>query len=392
MESTDRLLAALEAHLQAKHYSGYDPFDALNSPILSALTVDRRLPGILFVQLLKKCPWNIRPLLLIKEGINPKGFGLLLSAYSIKYKMTHDEKDLQQARYFAAWLAANHSPGYAGHGWGYNFDWPNRNAFFPKGLPTIVNTVFIANGFLDLFEVTRDDAYLNVAKSAGCFITRDLKRHIVNDTICFSYTSLDTSRIHNANMLGAGFLALLQQLTGQKQLRELADRSMRFSLQCQQDDGAWYYGEGWKQHWIDSFHTGYNLLALYDYIHYSGKTDAEQYLIRGYDYYLNTFFTRNGEVRYFHNGLFPLDCHAFAHALLTLTRLRHLSPAKSDELAVRVLHRMREIFWDQKRGCFGYQRGRWYLNKIDYIRWVQIWAFYALLVREYAAGGGRKNV
>ena len=47
-------------------------------------------------------------------------------------------------------------------------------------------------------------------------------------------------------------------------------------------DGAWFYGESPKYHWIDNFHTGYNLDALKRYIESSGDPDFKDHLHRGF--------------------------------------------------------------------------------------------------------------
>ena len=155
-----------------------------------------------------------------------------------------------------------------------------------------------------------------------------------------------------------------------------------YSVKAQQTDGAWVYGVGWKQKWIDSFHTGYNLLALNDYIKFTGERKYSENLKRGYSFYLNNFFSEEGFVKYYHNKIYPLDCHAFAHAIITLSTLSNLSE-RSIPILEKVTKQAIKIFWDENLGYFYYKKGKYILNKIDYIRWVQIWMFYALT--EYLA-------
>ena len=370
----------LEAYLKSNDFMGYDPYDALNSPILKTLTFGNRFLGILFVQLLKWCPINLRPILLIKRGINPKGFGLLISAYVEKYKFSNDHKDLEQAKYFAEWLMTNYSKGYSGKCWGYNFDWPNRNSFFKKGLPTIVNTSFIANGFLDLYEITKEKKYLDVAESSCEFIINDLNRYNEDDSFCFSYTPVSNGAcIHNANMLGAALLARVNHYINNDEYLENAKKSMKYSINHQNEDGSWFYGVGWKQKWIDSFHTGYNLLALNDYINFTNDRRYIENLKNGYEFYLNYFFTEEGLVKYYHNKLYPLDSHAFAHAIITLSTLSNLSE-RSNHILEKVIRQGIRIFWNEHSGYFFYKKDKYILSKISYIRWVQIWMFYALII------------
>lgn len=376
----EKILYKLEHHLKSTDFKGYDPHDALNSPILKTLTFGNRFLGIIYLQLLKRCPINFRPILLIKKGVNPKGFGLLISSYIEKYRFSNDDKDLKQAKYFADWLMTNYSKGYSGKCWGYNFDWPNRNSFFKKGLPTVVNTVFIANGFLDLYDITNEKEYLNVAVSSSEFIINDLNRYKEDDSFCFSYTPVDNHAcIHNANMLGASLLARVNHYIQNKEYLEYAKRSMKFSINHQNEDGSWFYGVGWKQKWIDSFHTGYNLLALNDYINFTGEIKYIENLKKGYEFYLNNFFSEEGLVKYYHNKIYPLDCHAFAHAIITLSTLNKLSD-RSIPILEKVIRQGIRIFWNEHLGYFYYKKDKYILNKIDYIRWIEIWMFYALVI------------
>jgi len=374
------ILFKLENHLKSTDFKGYDPHDALNSPILKRLTFGNRFLGIIYLQLIKRCPINLRPILLIKKGINPKGFGLLISAYVEKYKFSNNENDLKQAIQFADWLIINYCKGYSGKCWGYNFDWPNRNSYFKKGLPTVVNTVFIANGFLDLYDITNEKEYLNVAVSSCEFIINDLNRYEEDDSFCFSYTPVDNHAcIHNANMLGAALLARVDNYIHNGEYLKYAKRSMKYSINHQNEDGSWFYGIGWKQKWIDSFHTGYNLIALNDYINFTGERKYSENLKKGYGFYINNFFTEEGFVKYYHNKNYPLDCHAFAHSIITLCKLREFS-IRSEEILEKVIEQTIKIFWCDKNGYFYYKKDKFLLNRIDYFRWVQVWILSALIV------------
>ena len=72
----------LMAYVEDADYAGYDPYDALNSPILQILSVRSKWLRVLFTQLFRRCPINLRPLLLIKKEHNSKGLGLFLEGYS----------------------------------------------------------------------------------------------------------------------------------------------------------------------------------------------------------------------------------------------------------------------------------------------------------------------
>ncbi len=292
LEAETRLLGNIEK----LDYAGYDPFDGMNSPVLRALSLHRRLPGIVLLQLMKRSPVNLRPMLLTKKGRNPKGIGLMVSYYCGLYNREKNAEHLKKAEQLASWLINNASSGYSGLAWGYNFDWPNRNAGFEKGLPTVVNSSYIGNALLDLHETTNKDKYLDAAVSVCKFMLQDINRTTDDNGFCFSYTPSDMTCIHNANMLASAFIMRTGAVSDNSSFRNEAMSSMSFSVKEQKDDGSWLYGIGKRQEWIDSFHTGYNLLALHDFINYSKDQSFSGNLKKGFDYYIGNFFS-NGYVK-----------------------------------------------------------------------------------------------
>lgn len=379
----------LETRLVRQNFQGFDPHDALNSPFIKLFGSMHRYMGIAALQLLKRSPINLRPLFGVRKGINPKGYGLLVATYVKKFQYSGNLDDLKRAEGFAEWLIENPSSDCSGAAWGYNFDWPNRNAVFPEGTPTIVNTAYIAEALLDLYEVTQKEIYRNTAVSSARFLLNDLNQSgVSDDELCFSYTPLDKTQIHNANMLGSTLLARIYAVSGDEEFKKAAIASMRFSLNRQQNDGSWLYGTEERNSWIDSYHTGYNLLALKRYLAvFPADDQAEVALKKGCRFYLDNFFTSEGFVKYYHNATYPWDAHAMAHAILTLDELEVLYPEESRELRDKVLARTLDTFWDERRGCFIYLVNKRYTNRIDYIRWVQFWMFYALVNHQLKAGG-----
>ena len=69
-------IAKLRNYIEACDYAGYDPYDALTSPLLRTLACRNKYAQIAFIQILKRLPINLRPMLGIRKGHNPKGIGL----------------------------------------------------------------------------------------------------------------------------------------------------------------------------------------------------------------------------------------------------------------------------------------------------------------------------
>lgn len=368
---------SLESHLESVRYVGYDCYDALNSPLLSALSRRSVALRIAFIQFFKKCPVNLRFLVGVKMGSNPKATGLFLSAVSRLYQWSGDKNYLKKLEYFSNLSLELSSKGYAGYCWGYNFDWQSRVFFVPKYTPTVVNTAFVGHGFLDAYEATRDSRYLTIARSACEFILHDLHRSTGRDgTFSFSYTPLDTLQVHNANILGASLLARVASHTSEMDLMTEARKAVQYVVNCQRTDGSWYYAETSIQKWIDSFHTGFILESLLHYREASGSAEFDDSLKKGLGFFVDHFFLSDGTPKYYHDRVFPIDIHSCAEGIVTLVRLRSWdprAPAVLEKLVDWTLTHMQD-----PRGYFYFQRRRFYTNRIPYLRWAQAWMYYAL--------------
>jgi hypothetical protein len=390
--TSDGLAAAaarLDTWIEAQGFRGWDPYDALNSPLLKRLTFKNRRIGQLWVQLLKNSPVNLRSLLGVPQGYNPKGMGLFLASYWCKYRLAGKPVYLERVRFFADWLAAHTSSGYSGACWGYNFDWPNRGFYAPEGTPTIVNTAFIGLAFLDLMEPPEvaaqigwgKERVLTLARSACDFILHDLwSDRPAPDELRFSYTPLDRRIVHNANVLGAALLAKVAASTGDCGLAELALAAARYTAGRIRADGSWLYGETRGDWWIDNFHTGFVLVALQRVSVALNSAELEAALQQGYAYWKAHFFTPDGAPKYYADRTYPIDVHSAAQALLTLLAFSKTDP-EAGALAVRTAHWAVENMQDHA-GFFHYQIHHTYRIRIPYMRWAQAWMQRALVELE----------
>jgi hypothetical protein len=364
----DALLQAiktLRGWIESRHFEGYEPFDLLNSPYLSAAWAREALPGILLIQAGKRfAGLRLRRSLKVPPSRNPKALGLCLSAYC----------DLAECGYDvsaeAAWLKSElirlrspHEPDYC---WGYDWDYLSlRGSRLTAFSPNVIASYFCATAMLRMSEVFQDQEAREIAESAASFMVLRLNRSFESaDQVCFSYTPNDKTLIYNSSALAAVFLARMGRLP-------LARKAMVFLAKHQLPSGGWYYGELRRQRWIDSFHTSYNICALLDYQQITGDRSFEPAMLQGHRYYETTFFTAEGAPKYFHNRTFPIDIHACSQAIL------HFAAFSS-------LDRAWETFgWTMEKmaapdGSFYYQRHRLFTNRTPYMRWGQAWMLRAL--------------
>jgi rhamnogalacturonyl hydrolase YesR len=368
-------LKKLENYLDTTDLKGYDPYDALNSNILTRLAFNRRRLRIAYTQLFKISPVNLRPLFRVKKGYNPKGLGLFLTGYLKLFDLDKTEKYLEEINRIISRLEDIKSNGYSGYCWGYNFDWQSKAFFTSKFTPTIINTTFVAHSFLDAYELLKKRYFFEIARSCCDFILNDLSISREGDFICFSYTPRDMLKVHNANMLAAGLLARLYSITGEDILLEYAKNATGYVISKQRPDGSWHYAETDYQNWIDCHHTGFILEGLYNYIKYTSDKTYLDNILKGLAFFTDHFFHKNGQTRFYHNKDYPIDIHCPAQAIITLLKLKELGD--HEELIKNIAFWMIDNMQDY-RGYFYYRKGKFFYNKISYIRWSQAWAFHAL--------------
>ena len=365
-----------------KHnFSGYDPFDALNSRVFQA-TPFRHSPiaRLAWTQLFKRSPLNLRALALVPAQTNPKGTALFALAALANYRRLRTKEAEIAARELIDDLLAMQLSGWNGAAWGYNFDWQSRNFFAPRGTPTIVPTAFAVRACIEASRAFNDETYLKTARSACDFILHDLGRSIETDAeVCFAYSPNSQTRIYNASLLAAETLASVSALTGEGELCLWASRAARYVVHQQRENGSWGYGAAKSQAWVDSFHTGFLLTSLARIIELCDSAQAEgfrQALVRGYEYWRTRFFLADGWPKYYDDRLYPADTHAAATAIVTLSELRKLDTdalALAERIALWSIRNLRD-----RRGFFYYQRRRFLTIHTPFMRWSEGWMLYAL--------------
>jgi hypothetical protein len=368
-------IQSLLGYCRSEGWAGYDPYDGLNSTVFKKLRfLHSRYPRLVLIQSLKRLPFNLRPLLGVPKAQNPKGIALFVSALTaLQRQGLANNVEITELADLLLSLRSRRSQLCS---WGYHFDWQQRTALVPVGEPNIICTTFGGNALLDAYDASGEARHREAALEAGRFILEGLNRTTVGDTFCFSYTPLDNGLVHNANLLGAAFLARLFSLTKDSKWSEPAKMAARYSIRSQASDGSWFYGEEPRQEWIDSFHTGYNLLALKALHEHLELPEAAASMRKGFDFYVQHFIRDDGVVKYYHDRTYPIDAHAVAHAMLTLAELRHLDP-ENVQRAARVFRWSLEHM-NSKQGWFFYQKWPLFTNRIPYMRWTQAWMLRAM--------------
>lgn len=373
----------LRAYCESEQFAGWDPYDGLNSKIFKALPLVGRSPlaRLVWIQLFKRNPINLRPLALVPKERNAKAIGLFLHGYCNLHRIGGPLAEGADARIHELGDALLHmaTPGYSGMAWGYNFPWQCRREFlFPAGEPTVVATQFCASALLEAYDITGRHEFRDAAISSARFVLRDLHRTPVGDGELLSYSRMPgNDTIYNASLLGSRLLMLCRAYgapDGDELLR-VARSSVAAACSMQRPDGAWTYGVKDATQWVDSFHTGYNLDALHTYITLSGDDTFTPNLERGLDYYTSRFFLPDGTPRYYDTRTYPIDIHCPGQLFVTLSRLGRWQSRRnlaSSVMAWTLSH------MQSPRGYFYYQLKQGISSRIPYMRWSDAFMFAAM--------------
>jgi rhamnogalacturonyl hydrolase YesR len=355
-------------------FRAYDPGDG-NLSFLRHFTFNSHVLRQVLTATVLRTPFEIRPLIGIKPHRSTKGIGYMGWGYVKMYALTGDETYRRRAEFCFDWLIENRSPGYDNYCWGNNFAFATRGGTIPKYMPTIVWSSLIGFAFLEAFEVLKNPKYLTVAASIGEWV-KTLPREETDRGTCLSYVPFKQSSIHNSNMLGAALLARVASHTRDDQALALARSAMTYSCARQNDDGAWYYGDAQKYHWIDNFHTGYNLDCLKRYIESSGDRQFEPQLQLGFEYFKANFFEDGGCPKYYHDEPLPIDIQCAAQAIDTLS---FFSDADPSSLALaETVAQWTIVNMQAPDGHFYYRDLGWKKIKTPMLHWGQGTMFKAL--------------
>ncbi|MCD6307967.1 MAG: hypothetical protein J7M24_03110 [Candidatus Latescibacteria bacterium] len=376
-----RVLVEVLAAAKERDYAGYGKFDALNSPLLSRLTLDRKWLRILFTQAVKECPVNIRPLLGVGRSRNPKGIALFARAYLSLFETAGDERFLDEARNLVGWLLDNVSPGQEHLCWGYNFVWQSPLFLQDRNEPNVVVTIFAGEALVHAWRVTKDERYLDAALSVGRFLTDSVPVLYENDeerAIAYVLGKVDAVVLNN-NALAGALLAKLWKETGSPELLDSARKLVTYTVNRRTEYNAWYYTHPRRKSHIthDNYHTGGILDAILEYCEETGDDTFMDCYHKGLAYYARSLFEEDGAPKWMNDRRFPRDIHGSAQGIITFSKAASHDIAWR-ELAVEVFLWTQGNLYRPETRDYAYRKGRFITWNYSLMRWCNAWMARAL--------------
>lgn len=381
MQNAETILLEVLDAADRRNYSGYSKFDALNSPLLNLFSLNNRWLQLLFTQIVKELPFNIRPVLGVKPSRNPKGIALFARAYFFLFQRTEDSDYLKRGESLLEWLLQNPSTGQRNLCWGYNFVWQSTIFFADRYEPNAVVSVFVGEALLHAYRITGKEAYLTAARSVAEFIMRDLSvMYEADDERAIAYVLRKAGAVVlNNQVLTGAFLVKVWKHAGEEDLKDIAIKQINYAVRRRTEYDAWYYTHPTNRSLIhhDNYHTGGILDGLLEFYEETGDERYMDVYRKGLSYYQENLFEADGAPRWMNHKRYPYDVHGSAQGIITFKKAaRHdkiflAQAAKIADWAIKNLYR-------EKTQDFAYRKGRWIKWNYSLMRWCNAWMARAL--------------
>ncbi len=362
-------------------YSGYSKFDALNSRFLMSLTFNNKWLRLIFTQLVKELPCNIRPLLGVRKSRNPKGIALFARAYFFLYQNTNRREYLEKGESLIRWLLENPSPARENLCWGYNFIWQNTIFLQDKFEPNAVVTVFVGEALIHAYRITGDQKYLRAACSVARFIVSDLPVLFESpDELAVAYVTREVDAVVlNNQVLTGAFLSKVWKHAGERKFLNFSVRLINYTVNRRTEYGAWYYTFPKEMSPIthDNYHTGGILDGLLEFFEESGNDRFMGVYWKGLKYYKDNLFEEDGAPRWMNDRQYPYDIHGSAQGAITFLKAARQDPVFLSQ-AEKIVDWVLRNLYRRRTHDFAYRRGRFIRWNYSLMRWCNAWMARAL--------------
>ena len=380
-ETSDRAADALSRVLNYAHardYRGYGKFDALNSPLVKALTFNNRWLRFAASQVVKISPINVRPIIGVSPCYNPKGMALFAQSYLRLHAIGGEVEHAKRATDCLDWIVSDQVQGFSGACWGYHWDWQDLDFYAPSRSPNCVVTCFAGHALLDGFEQLGEPRWLDAAASAADFILKDLPVLLeTDDKLCLAYVpdARITMRVMDVSVLAASLIVRIDKAKGETRYADTARRLMRYVADLKTEAGAWFYtdppGRTIRTH--DNYHTAFILDAFAVYEDATGSDEFRPVFDHGLAFYVERLFGPDGAPKWTDTEVYPQDAHSAGTAIGTLARAyERTGDSALLELAERVTTWTLDHL-QRRDGAFNYQRTRFGVKPFTLMRWCNGW-------------------
>jgi hypothetical protein len=293
------------------------------------------------------------------------------------YEVTKQEEFLTKAEALVDQLIAMASPHIRGLGWGMKHNWMTLKGLIPKDTPCNTQTAYPFEFFEQLYNLTGRHKYMYYLEQISEHIANDFHEWYEGDWLISSYSTIDSSKVVNANSYRMLMLLRAGKLFNNQEYFKKGLSTLRYVLSMQKQDGSWPYAE--EQPFVDNYHTCFIIKNLFKIkkiasVHASA---VEYSIARGLSFYFSHLFDSNGYPVPFaikpRLVIHKYDSYDLAESIGLLAELK-IEHKKMN----RLLHFAKKNFLTRE-GWFVFRRYPFlHINGIPYLRYANSAMFNAL--------------
>lgn len=373
-------IAQLHTLMLRHDYKGHDPFDLLNSPLLSWIPDRWRIPQLLLSKFGSRiAPHWIRQALRVPTIEDPKIYSCCYFAYRLLGTEWNDVAEAMLERLVRMAVQSNgtEAEGKAIH-WGYDYTWGTLyDGVNPRRASTLVPGAFAMLALLHEVVACAGEKYRQPLEQALRWYAIRHRRTGASGSF-LGYFTTSTINTHNANVLGCLALSVGGKLIQNEGYLTLAATATETTLAAVRADGFIPYNDHPRGGWTDCFHHLYVVAALQGIAAVNPFIDQQnirQKVERMVEYYRQQFLRDDGLVNYFPNRLHPIDPHNYAAAAIFMV----ITGDEEDiQQARTLLQRLDEIAWNPNKKNYTYRQHPGKKDERFFLRWTQVWMLFAL--------------
>lgn len=369
-------------YCKKENYTGYNKYDALDSKMLNFLSLGNKWIKLVFSQVVMRFPVNLRPLLLVPKTPNPKGYALFALTYLNLFSAYKKKEYLDEAENFLNLLIENRSPHYHKICWGYQYPWQDVGFFAKAHLPNRVVTNFVCTAFLEAYEITKNQKYLDIVEEAIDFLLNAPKVLFEDDRMkCLSYVPDEKMNwiVMDVSALTSATISRFYKYKPSEYHYQQATKLIRFVVDKQTSYGAWFYSHPANAHtkMHDNYHTGYICDSILEYTIYTGNNEFLDSYNKGIEYYKNHLFLKDGTARWMNNSTYPIDVNGSAQGILSFVKAAEVQKEYLN-FAIKIAEWTINNMQNKKLGYFYYQKTKFYKKPFTLMHWSNAWMTYGI--------------
>jgi hypothetical protein len=356
-----------ERYIINNGYKSFDQFDALTNPLINHLTKNNQLLRRISIQVVARSPIDLH-FLGMKKMVHTKTISDLLLFYSLNRKI---EKSKEINDCFELLIKNKLNEKYI---WGLKFPYASRFIDADIFMPNLYNTVnaglSICHSFAYLTLENQERAKLALN---GIVTSLETEFGYIDeiDRGWYIYYPRQKDPVYNVNALTIYLLVYIKKI-GLNDITFLNNRIhslISLLLEEQENNGCWYYSRADNGKWVDGFHTGFIIESLAFAYKEGYKIRLKECLQKGWSFYINNMFTKEGYPRYFlKSKKYPIESQNCAQAIQTLSNISLWINWEEKELLSKVISNTIKNLYDN-HGFFYYKKTKIITYKKPFFRW-----------------------